>query len=64
MIDERETSPMRSPGSTTSTPRWVKVFGIAAIVIVLLLVILHLAGDGLGGHMLHSGVTEHGMQQP
>jgi hypothetical protein len=64
MIDEWETSPMHSPGSTTSTPRWVKAFGIAAIVVVLLLVILHLAGDGLGGHMLHSGVTEHAIQQP
>ena len=35
-------------GSTTSTPRWVKVFGI--IVLVLLFVILHLTGGGLGGH--------------
>jgi hypothetical protein len=64
MIDEWETSLMHSPGSTTSTPRWVKAFGITAFVVVLLLVILHLAGDGLGGHMLHSGVTEHGMHQP
>jgi hypothetical protein len=65
MIDEWETSPMHSPGSATSTPRWVKAFGIAAIVVVLLIIILHLTGYGLGGgHMLHSGVTEHGMQQP
>lgn len=37
-------------GSPPSTPRWVKVFGIIAIVLVLLFVILHLAGGGFGGH--------------
>ena len=40
--------------SPPSTPRWVKVFGIIAIVLVLLFVILHLTGNspfgGLGGH--------------
>jgi len=36
-------------GSTTSTPRWVKVMGIIVIVLVLLFVILHLTGGGLGG---------------
>jgi len=35
---------------TTGTPRWVKVFGIIVIVLVLLFVILHLTGGGLGGH--------------
>ena len=42
-------------GSTTSTPpgtpRWVKVLGIIAIVLILLFVILHLTGLSLGGHM-------------
>jgi hypothetical protein len=37
-------------GSTTSTPRWVSVFGIIVIVLVLLFVVQHLAGGGLGGH--------------
>ncbi len=37
-------------GSSTGTPRWVKVFGIIAILLVLLLVILHLTGNSLGGH--------------
>ena len=37
--------------STNSTPRWVKVFGIIALVLILLFVILHLAGGGLGGHI-------------
>lgn len=35
---------------TTSTPRWVYVFGIIGIVLVLLFVILHLTGGGLGVH--------------
>jgi hypothetical protein len=33
-----------------STPRWVYVFGIIAVVLVLLFVVLHLTGHGLGGH--------------
>ncbi len=40
-------------GSPPSTPRWVKVFGTIVIVMVLLFVVLHLAGLGLGGHMHH-----------
>jgi hypothetical protein len=32
------------------TPRWVKVFGIIGIILVLLFVVLHLTGRGLGGH--------------
>ena len=36
--------------STASTPRWVKVFGLIALVLFLLFVILHLTGHGLGGH--------------
>jgi hypothetical protein len=39
-------------GSPPSTPRWVKVFGIIAIVLVLVFVTLHLTGNSLGGdHM-------------
>jgi hypothetical protein len=34
-------------------PRWVKVFGVVGIVMILLFVILHGAGLGLGGHMHH-----------
>ena len=36
----------RYPG----TPRWVKVFGIFALVLALLFVVLHLTGRGLGHH--------------
>jgi hypothetical protein len=37
-------------GDDTATPRWVYVSGIIAIVLVLLFVILHLTGHGLGDH--------------
>ena len=37
-------------GSTTGTPRWVKVFGLIALVVVLLVVVMLLAGGGPGGH--------------
>jgi hypothetical protein len=35
--------------SPPSTPRWVKAFGIIGLVLVLLFVIMHLTGRGLGG---------------
>ena len=40
--DETGVGPDRE--STAGTPRWVKVFGIIAIVVVLLFVVLLLAG--------------------
>jgi hypothetical protein len=36
-------------GSITGTPRWVKVFGVIAFVVILVFVILLLTGRG-GGH--------------
>jgi len=36
-------------GSPPSTPRWVKVSGIIFIVLILLVIILHLTGNSLGG---------------
>jgi hypothetical protein len=33
-----------------ATPRWVKVFGIVALVFLAAFVILHLAGRGFRGH--------------
>lgn len=32
------------------TPRWVVVAGSAALALVVVLVVLHLTGNGLGGH--------------
>jgi hypothetical protein len=42
--------PAPDTGDDTGTPRWVKVLGIIAIVLVLLFVIMHLTGGGFGGH--------------
>jgi hypothetical protein len=41
----------RSPNTDVPTPRWVKVFGIVAILVLVLFVVLHLAGAGPGRHM-------------
>ena len=42
------------PGSTTGTPRWVKVSGIIALVVVLVVIIMLLIGGnhGPGRHTL------------
>jgi hypothetical protein len=50
---------------TTGTPRWVKVFGIIAIVVALLFVIMLVAGGGRHGPGRHkpSGVGS-GAQTP
>ena len=56
-------------GSTTATPRWVKVFGVIALVAVLLFVLLlftkgphrpglHASFGGLGGNTPPFSVTE------
>jgi hypothetical protein len=53
-------------GSDTGTPRWVKVFGIIAAVVILLFGILLLTRGPHrpGRHTPLSSVTEHGVQQP
>jgi hypothetical protein len=51
-------------GSPPSTPRWVKVFGIIVIVLLLLFVILHLTGNSFGGHNGYLPSIEHGAQPP
>jgi hypothetical protein len=51
-------------GSPPGTPRWVKVFDIIAILLVLLFVILHLTGNNLGSHGRYTPPIEHGEQQP
>ena len=38
--------------SAPGMPRWVKVFGIIAIVLILLFIILHLTGNAPSGHTL------------
>jgi hypothetical protein len=36
-----------------ATPRWVKVFGVIAVVVFVLFVALHLFGGGPALHMQH-----------
>jgi hypothetical protein len=39
-------------GSTYTTPRWVKVFGIILIIVLVLLFLAqHLVFESMGGHM-------------
>jgi hypothetical protein len=49
--------------SPPSTPRWVKAFGIIAVVLLLLFAGLHLTGNG-PTHMPGASGAEHGMQAP
>jgi hypothetical protein len=55
-----------NPGSPPSTPRWVKVFIILFIAIILLVVVVHLMGFGFGGNHGMSDQTlliEHAVRQ-
>jgi hypothetical protein len=40
---------------TAGTPRWVKVFGIIALVLIVLLVVMIIAGRGGHGPGRHTG---------
>jgi hypothetical protein len=53
MAERPEEAPSEGePGTNrAATPRWVKAFAIAALILVAAFVIFHLAGGGLGGHM-------------
>lgn len=59
-IDKRppDSDHPRATGGTTATPRWVKVFGIVAVVVVLMVIVMLLAGHGPGQHM-HDGLRGH-----
>lgn len=50
------------PNSPPETPRWVKILAIVFIVLVVVFVILHLMGFGMGGHgmSIHTLLIEHG----
>lgn len=50
-------------GSTTGTPRWVKMFGIIALIVVVLFVILMFT-RGLGGHGPGDHTSSPGGQTP
>ena len=50
--------------SPPATPRWVKVFGLVIIVLILLFAILHLTGNNFSDHGSHLPTIEHGVQPP
>jgi hypothetical protein len=50
LLSDPDSSVGADRGSTTIAPRWVYVFGIHAIGLVLLFVVLHLTGVGLPRH--------------
>ena len=50
--------------SITGTPRWVKLFGIVALVLILLVVILLLTGGGGHGPGRHAASGHTGGQPP
>ena len=49
-----------APGAepTTGAPRWVKAFGVIALVVVVLIVVLLLVGGGNHGPGRHSGSSD------
>jgi len=47
----------RPGGPATGVPRWVKVFGIIGIVLVLLIIVMLLTGHGPARHMHHGGLA-------
>lgn len=51
-------------GSTSGTPRWVKVSGVIALVLGLLLAVMMLFGGGRHGPAQHSGLGERGAETP
>jgi hypothetical protein len=49
--------------SPPSTPRWVKAFGIGAVILVLLVAGMHLTSN-LPTHGSSASDTAHGLQAP
>jgi ABC-type transporter Mla subunit MlaD len=59
--------PQSDSNSDTGTPRWVKVFGVISVIVVLLFVIMLFAGGGRHGpgrHMPRPSATAPAVQQP
>lgn len=51
--DDRITQSGSNHDLDAGTPRWVIVFGVVALVVIVLVVALHLAGLAPGGMMNH-----------
>ncbi len=57
-------SPSPDISDAPGTPRWVKVFGIIALIVVLLVVVMMLAGGGNHGPSRHTPSGDAGHQMP
>ena len=58
---------MHDRGLSHTTPRWVKLAGVAVIALLLLFGGLHLVGHSMGGHHDHlppSSAAEHERHRP
>ncbi len=47
-----------SQESAYRTPRWVKVFGVLALIVFAIFAALHIVGGGMG-HMAHAEIDAH-----
>jgi ABC-type transporter Mla subunit MlaD len=54
----------RAEEPIAGAPRWVKVFGIIALLVVLLFVVLLVTGRGGDHGPGRHGIAAHGQQQP
>jgi hypothetical protein len=57
---ERRSDPVQPAG----VPRWVKILGVVVLVLVLLLIVLHLTGNSLGGPGSHLRSAEQRLLWP
>ncbi len=62
MTDPSAEPPTTSDGGPPAgTPRWVKILGVVLLLLVLLVVVLHLTGNSLGGPGSHLGSAATGL---
>jgi hypothetical protein len=59
--EDGDTSDSRLTAAYPGTPRWVKIAGIIAALVVVLVSLMHLTGVAPGGH---AAPVEHGVQRP
>jgi hypothetical protein len=58
-VTEPSIDPDRDPDAQRAgMPRWVHVLGVLVLLLVLLVVVLHLTGNSLGGPGSHLGFAE------
>lgn len=59
LSDGSDPAPDTNPGTgpAAGMPRWVKILGLVVLLLVLLLAVLHLTGNSVGGPGSHLGVA-------